>query len=112
MAKTSRVEYLIQRITDGELTDDELAEVQDIIMGRPTDYTPIIPGTDYDPIPDADYRAATPKTASPLIRSDLSDAGSVEAPREDPRVAQLEATVIDLVRRLKALEDRVIGEKQ
>jgi len=109
MAKTSRVEYLIGRINSGEITDDEWAEVEEITMGRPADYTPIIPGTDYDPIPaEPDVppprHAETPKSASPV------KGGFVYDPT-DPRVAQLEATVIDLVRRVKALEDRVIGEK-
>jgi hypothetical protein len=116
MAKTSRVEYLIQRINSGEITDDEWTEVEEITMSRPADYTPIIPGTDYDPIPAEPDRpprreADMPKTVSPLPApveegSRLDGFAAIEH-----RLKTMEAAMTDIVRRLKALEDRIVGEK-
>lgn len=127
MAKTSRVEYLIDRLSAGDITDDEWREIEDIV-GRPSDYTPIIPGTDYDPIPaepdmpesreTREWRERLEaKAASPLTRgSSIGDATTYPpVPQEaldfDARLKTLEAAMTDVMGKLKALETRLLGEK-
>jgi hypothetical protein len=124
MAKTGRVEYLIDRINSGDITEDEWSEVEEIItMGRPMDYTPIIPGTDHEPIPDVggpSFRevpeprySTTPKDASPLSPAPVEEGSRLDGIAAiDHRLRTMEAAMTDIVRRMKALEDRIIGEKQ
>jgi hypothetical protein len=111
MPKTDRVEYLLQHF--GELDDGELAEAREIAMGRPHDYTPIIPGTDADPVRDPDY--VGPKAPRSLeFDIDPVAAGKREhgfrleglAALEE-RLSMLEATVKDLYAKIKALEARI-----
>jgi hypothetical protein len=121
MPKTDRVEYLLRHF--GELDDGELAEAREIAMGRPHDYTPIIPGTDADPVRDPDYvdellarnRDGGPKTPRSLeFDIDPVAAGKREhgfrleglAALEE-RLSMLEATVRDLYAKIKALEARL-----
>lgn len=125
MPRTDRVEYLIKHF--GDLDDAELAEAREIAMGRPHDYTPIIPGTDADPVRDPDYvderlarnRDSGPKTPRSLeFDIDPAAAGVGEAPvgrgsrleglaALEERLAMMEATVKDLYAKIKALEARM-----
>jgi hypothetical protein len=125
MPKTDRVDYLLQHF--GELDDGELAEAREIAMGRPHDYTPIIPGTDADPVRDPDYvdellarnRDGGPKTPRSLeFDIDPAAASQRQAPVQrgerleglaalEERLSMLEATARDLYAKIKALEARL-----
>lgn len=125
MAKTSRVEYLIDRLSAGEITDDEWREIEDIV-GRPSDYTPIIPGTDYDPIPAEPDMPESRETREwlerhrppPRVNAGASIGDATTIPPIDPslldydaRLKTLEHAMTEVMGKLKALETRLLGEK-
>lgn len=122
MATTQRIEELLARA--GSWTEAEIKEAKEIAMGRDPGYMP--EGTEdwmdgvpraYDkPRPKVEWQemelTLTPKLDAPPMRpaepKELAKSGLVPPPEADARIKTLEATVTDLMRRLKALEERVI----
>jgi hypothetical protein len=118
MPKTARVDYLLKNF--GYLSDAEVEEVEKLV-GRPTDYVPIIPGTDHDPVREPEFafggpsynevpepRYSTSKAPGSLIKDDRPPTFHKEDFQPDQvRLAQLEATVKDLFAKVSALERRL-----
>ncbi|MET0668277.1 MAG: hypothetical protein ABWZ01_07205 [Methyloceanibacter sp.] len=117
MATTQRIEELLARA--GSWTPAEIAEAKEIAMGRDAGYMP--EGTEdwmdgepraYDkPRRELSLTPPPPRPAEfkELAKAGLHEPGPREKPSgEDDRIKTIEATLTDLVRRLKALEERII----